>query len=456
LVFILARGVGTLVLENMPIFPGEGMDKSFKQRLEENPFAVAAVVAVASGTIVAGVAGKLSGQMLENTKTQYEQQNNNIKEKYESQLSQLNKQYNSLERSVGNARDEKFIDISKMQIFPADVSSLDTSYVSYMDSDIFVSVPSDSNWNFSIGNELDYVLLAHFDKKIQDEVKNNDVVEFANNLKNAKVLIWKSKSAIVFHSIHQSAIGGKDNEAFAFVTIERFDNEVFKQRLKVLSLLGSSKTNSNLVDAGQKISEGKKGESEIRDAPSEELQKEKKTNKPVLSMSQQIIKKQEGEAGNTEKKESAGSADESAENANNKEDKDKPNNKEDEGNNRLLGLYNDDAAGIILVDTLGGSSGFASIYPDLKWSLVSVQKKLNAMYVDSDLKFSPVSVEKNEIFQCSGEENNIFIKRESIYLSVKEYGYMIRTSVPSCRRRGPASEWVSKWLSTLRVVAANF
>lgn len=92
--------------------------------MEENP----AVVAVASSTLVTGVVGKLSGQPLDNTKAKYEQQNNNIKAQYDSQISQLNKQFNSFERSVGNARAEKFIDISKIQIFPADVSSLDTSY----------------------------------------------------------------------------------------------------------------------------------------------------------------------------------------------------------------------------------------------------------------------------------------------------------------------------------------
>src|ERR1700716_3955678 len=88
---------------------------------------------------------------------------------------------------------------------------VDTSYDSYMDSD--------NNWNFSTANELDITYMLHFYKSFKTLIltkKQDDEFNLINNLRNTKVLVWRSKSAIVFHSIHQSAFGGKDNEVFAF------------------------------------------------------------------------------------------------------------------------------------------------------------------------------------------------------------------------------------------------
>jgi hypothetical protein len=114
--------------------------------------------------------------------------------------------------------------------------------------------------------------------------------------------------------------------------------------------------------------------------------------------------------------------------------------------------FDSDSAGIFLIDYLFDNFQKSLLVKNTRHNVLSVQKKLNVMYIDSELIFELGGTIRNAYFNCSGEgTKDVYLRKEAFFISFGQYGYLVRMEVPSCDRRGDASNWASRWINGLRI-----
>ncbi|MBH5368703.1 hypothetical protein [Bradyrhizobium glycinis] len=115
-------------------------------------------------------------------------------------------------------------------------------------------------------------------------------------------------------------------------------------------------------------------------------------------------------------------------------------------------MFDSDVAGYVFVDALSKMLQTSALSSNISFGINSAQKQFNVMYVDAELTFSNVEISNSlDQFCTNGKDKAVTLRREIFFVSYPQESYLIRAEAPTCGGRSAASDWITQWLSGLRI-----
>jgi hypothetical protein len=319
-----------------------------------------------------------------------------VENKHLSEVSDLKNRLSSIERRAGPEQSKRYVDVQSMQVSQSEVRNLADQFRSFDDGSFFLNAPKNQDWTYEFLSLPQSQRLGAF--KLAFE-QSNYSPELLATLEQNKQHVWYSKPAA--------------ESRYAFGSGE-------------LTLGGPLRSNVRI----QKITREQVVANASAAAGAGGKWRSQSETKNVESTIDQI-----------ERLKKEASQDDSA---------------DSETKGLFEHLYNGDTAGLVFVDILIQHLLIGMGGPNVSFGIVSAQKQLNVMYVDLELRLSRTKIEKSYDDSCKeGSGPTIVIRREIFFVSYGSGAYLIWIEVPTCDGRSKAFEWISQWLTGLRLVVKS-
>ncbi|CUT13908.1 hypothetical protein BF49_4988 [Bradyrhizobium sp.] len=372
-----------------------------KQWLDEHPAAVAIglAISVASGASATTAYFLTQKSDIEKAETSRD---------YKKQIDDLNGRLSSIERRAGAPQERKYLDVKTMQIPAAEVRTLPSDFKA-IDERLYLSLPATGEWIAAVLTEKEVMQLSPL--KSLFDFKNNENVE---KLWSGKVFAWHTKPiADVKFDMHQ----GPNKLQIAGVLVPN----VYVQRISRAQMLETQSAGLAVVLQmfGGKSKEG-------REQASEKLEAVKDVERAISARGDKTDR--DNKASETEEK----------------------------ALSYLKGkfeqMFDGDVAGYVFVDALSKMLQTSALSSNITFGINSAQKQFNVMYVDAELSFSDVEISNSlDEFCTNGKGKSVTLRREIFFVSYPQESYLIRAEAPTCGGRSAASDWITQWLSGLRI-----
>jgi len=374
-----------------------------KKWLDGHPAAVAVGLVVTVASTASGTTAYFLAQKNEIEKAE-------IGREHKALVADLTGRLSSIERRAGAPQERKYLDVKSMQISSQEIRNLSPDFKAVDGGRLFVSAPAAGNWTAATLTEKQIMQLGPL-KSLFVGVETNANLE---KIMSDTVFAWHTKPvADVAFDFEQ---GAQKNHITGVLTPHVFIQKISRQQL----LEKQHAALTLLTDAfGQKS----KPKSE----------KPAGKNDAVKDLEQAISESS-----------SKGTA----------------RAKEPEQENQDLHylkakfeqIFDSDTAGYIFFDTLSKMMNLSVLSSTVSFGINSAQKQFNVMYVDGELTFSNVEITNSvDEFCQNGKGKTVSLRREIFFVSYPQESYLIQTEVPTCGGRSAAFDWISQWLSGLRI-----
>jgi hypothetical protein len=362
---------------------------SLKQWLDGHPASIVLGIAVSVATAASGFTGSLIDQLHKAEAVQ-------VANHHQLEITDLNSRLSSIERRAGPDQPKRYLDVQSMQLAPTEIRNLPQIFASYDDGRFFLNSPISKSWSYGFMPYGEVGKLSLF----------RPMVEMVLEDRNIKAALDANIGHTWYSSPAAEARYALDTDDLKFsgplvshVRIQKVTRQSYSEAATMVAQSVREASTSKHSNADATIDE-------IQRLTKEETAEKGNDTLDVNSTTQKLFER----------------------------------------------LFDGDTAGLVFVDILFQNWQFGNIGPNVSFSILSAQKQLNVMYVDLELRLTRTEIIKSYDESCKEKSTpTISVRREIFFVSYGGGGYLISTQVPTCDGRSKAFDWISQWLSGLRL-----
>lgn len=367
---------------------------TIKERLESNIFVVVVVSSLAVGSTVAGVQQYFFTKEKDSINISHAIEVKNIVNEKRTIISDLENRLISVKRRIGDK--SEYQDVSEFSITSSMVKNLSQDFTSYSSNRVFVDIPQTGQWQHQTTKKIDLV-----SKLFGNEIKEEDVQDtpFADVM-TLPIDLWVQDSYINIDLKSQSIFGEQVTPLTLqpYLYVQVFDSDAIRKMSGVIASLAEE--DSEDVDDLDKTL--------IKIANILESDEKKHSENDLIEIRLK------------EKKELI---------------------------ENFSNIFNEDLASVVMISDFMDSYLLSLTNVGVSFSIDSVQKQANVLYMQSQVKFR-----EGESLMVEGENSFAVWDKETFFVGGRDYSVLIQASVPSFDGRSNHYSWIRQWLSKFRVV----
>jgi hypothetical protein len=231
----------------------EEVKSRLKDFIENHPLSVLTGLALSVGGVVAGVMNYYTDQRLSIADAQHEVKISLLEMQDQKKIADLTSRVASIELRIPGTMPE-YLDVTKILIEPERVRGLDSSFKSFAEGRIYVSIPNEDGWNF-----VETTFLQIF----QDTsgLSSQQIPQpLANAWQSEKIYMWRAASSSKFKITPRILAPGSTPypRTLSFspsITVEYIDASTLKKRIRAIAGIFLGFPESNVKEKDQSVAQ---------------------------------------------------------------------------------------------------------------------------------------------------------------------------------------------------------
>ena len=318
--------------------------------------------------------------------------------KFQTQILHLKRDLASIERGVGD--DRSFFDITRLFITSTELGTLPSSFLPFRDGRFFVDAPFSDEWQHQETTEAGLVR-----ERVGEELTNQPSLllrpSMQSVLEAAAIDVWRHAEFSTF-----MLPDGENNiqiSLFPHVFVQVITETQIEEILNAMAV--------NLDEEWERLDEIVGLAVKLADELKETIVDVDETGS-LEFQSQTALDVEEQ--------------------------------KRAEFVNALGDILIDDISGVFLMSLLGMGYGAAALSEDVKYNVLSAQKKANVLYLRTQMVFHGVREE-------STDKERVVLDQEFFVVGTGREVVLVKVEIPSRHGQHDAFQWVADWLLGLRI-----
>ncbi len=365
-----------------------------KERIENNVFVVVVVSSLAVGGTVAGVQEYFLKKEKESLNQSHTSEVKRLTNNTDAVISDLKTRLMSVKRRVGE--DSEYQDVSEFSITSSMVKGLNQDFTAYSSNRVFVDIPETGEWKHKATKKIELISALFGNEISEEDVKNTPF----SDVMTLPIDLWVQDSYVGVSLKSQGVFGEKIMalRLQPYLYVQVFDSDSIRKMSSLIASLAE-----------------------------EDSEEDDDVDKALLAVVN-LLESNENQLPESDIVEiRLKEKEELMENFSN--------------------IFNEDLASVVMMGDFMDSYMLSLSNVGVSFSLDSVQKQGNVLYMQSQVRFK-----EGESLEVEGEKNYAVWDKETFFVGGRDYSVLIQASVPSFDGRSEHHSWIREWLSKFRVV----